>query len=141
MVSAAKRDCEFIADLAAEGPALRKSNMMGVRRLPTADQTWLPCDKFDVIPVADSSRLRQAERAFVDRLAWRSYLRATPVRCACGSREHRTCIGLRPCSFETLQLCPKGFLHKLGVSGRQSTFLSKVSVSPQRGVIAGIQFV
>jgi hypothetical protein len=101
VVSAAKRDRKFIADFAAECPALRKSNMMSVGRQPTAKQTWLPRDEFDVIPVADSSRLRQAERAFVDRLASCRNLRAMRVRRACRGQVRRTCVGLYSCGCET----------------------------------------
>jgi hypothetical protein len=66
MVSAAKRDGEFIADLAAKCSALRKPNMMGVRRPPIANQTWLLCNEFDVIAVTNSSRLRYPEDALVN---------------------------------------------------------------------------
>ena len=96
VVSAAKRDSEFIADFAAECSALRKSNMMRVGRQPTANQTWLQCDEFNVIPVADPSRLRQAERAFVNRLTSRRNLPAVRVRRACRSQMRRTCAGLHP---------------------------------------------
>ena len=38
MVSSAQRDGELVADLAAERPALREAQMMGIRRLPAADR-------------------------------------------------------------------------------------------------------
>ena len=45
MVDAAERDRELVADLLAHGARLRKLQMMGVGRRPTADQTGLGCDK------------------------------------------------------------------------------------------------
>ena len=42
MVPPAQRDREFVTDLAAERPVLRKAQMMGVTRMTSADQAGLP---------------------------------------------------------------------------------------------------
>jgi hypothetical protein len=41
MVAAAEWDGEFVADLAAERPALREAQMVSITRLPAADQARL----------------------------------------------------------------------------------------------------
>ena len=48
---------ELIAGLAPERPGLRKSQVVGVRRLPAANQARLLGNRFDVIPVPNSARL------------------------------------------------------------------------------------
>ena len=61
MMAAAERHGELIARLAAESAALRKAQMMGVARLPAADQARLAGDKSDVVAVADTPRLRMGQ--------------------------------------------------------------------------------
>ncbi len=62
-----KRHGELVADLAAERPALREAQVVRVRRLAAADQARLLGDESDMVAVADPPRLRQGERALVDR--------------------------------------------------------------------------
>jgi hypothetical protein len=83
MVPAAQRDCELIADLKTDGPRLRKTQMMRIGGLPSADQTWLRSDEFQVGLVAQSLGFGDGELAFVDfarnqvcrrqRRWWRNY--------------------------------------------------------------------
>ena len=42
MMGAAERDCELIADPAAQSARLHKSQVMGVATLPSADEARLP---------------------------------------------------------------------------------------------------
>ena len=75
MMSAAERNCVLIADLATERPALRKSEMVSIRRLSAANQTRMPGDKFDVISVTNLAGLRYDQHALVDRAG------APPILC------------------------------------------------------------
>ena len=68
MMAAAQRHCELIADFATERPALRKAQVVGVARLPAADQTSLVRHKPHVLAVANAARLRQRQRALFDAL-------------------------------------------------------------------------
>ena len=58
VVPAAKRDRELIAHLTAQRPALDEANVVGVSRLAPADQTRMLSDKFNVLAIADLTRLR-----------------------------------------------------------------------------------
>ena len=58
VVPAAKRDRELIAHLTAQRPALDEANVVGVSRLAPADQTRMLSDKFNVLAIADPTRLR-----------------------------------------------------------------------------------
>ena len=60
MVPSTQGDGELVADLAAERPALRKAQVMGIRRLATTNQTRLLGHMSDVIPVSHPSWLRQS---------------------------------------------------------------------------------
>jgi hypothetical protein len=95
MVSAAERDGELVADLATERPALCEAEVVGVGRLPSADQAGLLRDVTEVIAVADTPRLGEGECGFVDAFAVSE--RALPftrgVFVCCDSA---TAIGLRP---------------------------------------------
>jgi hypothetical protein len=42
MMTAAKRNGEFVADFATQGGRLREPQMMRVRRLSSTDQAWTP---------------------------------------------------------------------------------------------------
>ena len=65
---------EFIADLAAECPALRKSQVVGIARLPTANQTRLLGYISEMLAVPHSARLRQSQRALINCLCSRQFL-------------------------------------------------------------------
>ena len=58
MVATAERDSELIADLATEGAALRKPEMVRVRGSSAADEGRVGGGKFDVIPIAKASRFQ-----------------------------------------------------------------------------------
>ena len=75
MVSAAQRDCELIADLKTDGPWLRKTQMMWIGGLPSADQTWLRSDEFQVGLVTQSLGFSDGELTFVD-FAWNQVCRS-----------------------------------------------------------------
>ena len=66
MMSSTERDSELIADLAAECRRLRKAQMVGIGRAAAADQTRLLGNRFDMLPVANPTRRRQCQYAFVD---------------------------------------------------------------------------
>jgi hypothetical protein len=57
MMSSTQGDSEFIADLAAECPALRESQVVGITRLATTNQTRLFGHMSDVFAVANPARL------------------------------------------------------------------------------------
>jgi hypothetical protein len=52
VMASAEWHCELIADFKADGSRLNKPQMMRIARLPTADQTRLRGDKFQVDLVA-----------------------------------------------------------------------------------------
>jgi hypothetical protein len=67
MVTAAERNSELIADLAANCPALHKLEMMGICRPSPADQARMLGDRSDVIPVTRPTGFGHGKHAFVDR--------------------------------------------------------------------------
>jgi len=58
MVAPTQWNGEFVADLAANGPVLRETQVMGVRGPSAADQTRLLSHKFNVVLVTAATRLR-----------------------------------------------------------------------------------
>ena len=66
MVAATQGNSELVADLAAERPALAKTQMMGIARLATANQARLLGDVPDVVAVPNPARLRQCQNGLVD---------------------------------------------------------------------------
>ena len=58
MMTAAERDCKFIADLATERPALCKAQVMWIRRAATANQASLLGNVSDVLAIPYSAGLR-----------------------------------------------------------------------------------
>ena len=66
MMSAAERDCELIADPAAQGLGLHKSQVMGVGRLPPAQKARLRRHELQMGAIAIAARLAQRKSAFVD---------------------------------------------------------------------------
>jgi hypothetical protein len=69
VVPAAQGDRELIAHLASECSALCKSEVVRVGRTPAANQAGMSCDKFHVLPIADSTRVWMTGSALFDRLA------------------------------------------------------------------------
>ena len=66
MMRPAKRDSIFVADLLAEPPRLRKTQMVRVAGLAAADQARLYCHKAQVLFVSQPFGFGQGEHAFVD---------------------------------------------------------------------------
>jgi hypothetical protein len=58
MVPSTQRNRELIADLATERPALRKTQVMGIRRAAVANQARLLGHEPDVVPITNPARLR-----------------------------------------------------------------------------------
>ena len=66
VMQSAERHGEFVAHPAAECGALGKSEMMRVRRSPTAEEARLQGHEFEVIAVAVAPRLAQGQIGLVD---------------------------------------------------------------------------
>src|SRR6516162_2837156 len=66
VVGAAERDCELIADLAAERARLREAQVMRVGWLARAEQAWQRGDVAQVLLVAVAPRDADGEHALVD---------------------------------------------------------------------------
>jgi hypothetical protein len=82
VMTAAKRDGKLIAYFEADRFWLRKTQVVGIGRLSSADETWLCSDEFQVRLVTQSFRFADRELTFVDWLSgriddswhkWRSY--------------------------------------------------------------------
>jgi hypothetical protein len=69
VMPAAQGDRELITYLASECSALCKSEVVRVGRTPAANQAGMTCDKFHMLPIADSTRLLMTTSALFDRLA------------------------------------------------------------------------
>ena len=81
MMAAAQRHDELIADLAAEGAALREAQMMGICRPAAANQARLFGHELDVFLVAKAARLGMGQSALVD---------AVGNSCLVGPRDRRS---------------------------------------------------
>jgi hypothetical protein len=66
MVTATKRDGEFIANFARQRPTLSEAKVVCVGRTPAADQARLLGNKLDMLAIADPARLGKVQLAFVD---------------------------------------------------------------------------
>src|ERR1700733_10132783 len=66
MVGAAKGNCELVADPAAQRTWLGKSQMVGVRRSSSAEQTRLRRDELKMRAIAVAARFAVCKGAFVD---------------------------------------------------------------------------
>ena len=67
VMTAAERNYEFIADLAAECPALGEPEMMRIRRPPAADETRMLGDGSDMIAVTQAARFGHRQGALINR--------------------------------------------------------------------------
>ena len=65
MVGAAERHRELIADPAAQGPRLHESEVMGVARLPPAQEARLRRHELQMGAIAVTARFAQVEGGFV----------------------------------------------------------------------------
>jgi len=68
VMAPAQRYRELIADLATDRSALRKAQMVGIRRATTANQARLFGYIFYVIAVTNPARLRQRQHVLIDYL-------------------------------------------------------------------------
>ena len=66
VVSPAQRDGKFITHFATQRAALRKAQVMRIRRSATANQTGLLGHISDVLPVANPPQLWHRQHALVD---------------------------------------------------------------------------
>ena len=135
MMSPAQRHREFIADLAPERATLHEAQVMCVRWQTAANQTRLLGNRFDVVPIANSPRLRSRQCSLVDphglqRLLCRTWV--DPVR----SRwlgKHICGMGGKPCQSRF-----EGFLAALSLCRRHTVLGAQVSVCPTRRVITRV---
>ena len=122
MVPSTQGDGELIADLAAERPALREAQVMGICGLATANQARLFGHMSDVVAVSHPARLRQRQHAFIDSLRSRPVFRLRR-RGAMRGRELRNfpcplwlvCVRRREARKSRLE----GLLHAQGIRRRQ----------------------
>ena len=68
VMSTAQWDCELITHLASKCSALCKSEVVRIGRMPTTNQTGMSCDRFHMLSIAHSSRLRMGRTALFDPL-------------------------------------------------------------------------
>ena len=89
VMSTAQWDRELITHLSSECSALCKSEVVRIGRMPAANQTRMSCDKFDMLSIADSTRLGMGRTAFFDPLDNGSFgwLQSIPVKGRCGLRK------------------------------------------------------
>jgi hypothetical protein len=66
VMASAKRHCELIADFQAYAARLRKSQMMRVARLSSADKTRLRCDELEMRFITQPLGLGNGELALID---------------------------------------------------------------------------
>jgi hypothetical protein len=83
MMPSTQRHGEFIADLAAECPALRESQVVGIARLPTANQTRLLGYITEMLAVPHSARLGQSQCALINCLYSRQFRRPSQMWITC----------------------------------------------------------
>jgi hypothetical protein len=67
MMPPAERDCELVADPAAEGAVPRKAQMMDITWLTSADQTSLLGDEAYMLAIANAPRFGMRQYGLVDR--------------------------------------------------------------------------
>ena len=61
MMCPAERHRELVADLAPERTRLREAQMVGIRRAPAANQTWLLDHVTHVLPVTNAALFRKRQ--------------------------------------------------------------------------------
>ena len=139
MVTSTQGNRELVADLPAKGAALRKSQVMRIRRTSPTDEARLFGDEPEMLPVANATRLLKRECALVDRLG------AGRAFCfggwACqGTGRIATCrVMLR----EARQLRLKCVFHAPGIGRRQTVLGAEFVVSPRRRIVGrsdGLEF-
>src|SRR5690242_10093680 len=74
---------ELIAHSSPQRGPLCEPQMMGVARRAAAQQAGLRRNELNVVSVAMTPRLREMQRAFVDRIVFRSPPPRSPAGCFC----------------------------------------------------------
>ena len=69
MVAATQGNDKFIAHLSPQRPSLRKTQVVGIRRAPAANQARLLSHIADVVAVPNATRLWQRQRGFINCLS------------------------------------------------------------------------
>ena len=69
MMGTAERDCELVANLAAERLGLGEADVMGVGRGGATENARLRCDVAEMVLVAEAAGFAEGERALVDPVA------------------------------------------------------------------------
>jgi hypothetical protein len=142
VVPTAQRNGELIADFAAESARLGKAHMVGIARRPPANQTWLPGNESDVLPITDAPWFGKGQNRLVDPLRLLSPFSFAPMLLLRGSfgalcdemRRHGTAASaaryLLPAILrgEGRELGLKSFLHRLSINR------SKIALGPQIAV-------
>jgi hypothetical protein len=130
VMPATQRDRELITDFAAECGALRRAQVMGIRGAPPTNKAWLLGNRFDMLPIANSTRRWEGQDAFVNNSGCAALFGSHQTR---GSALYRRSINRIDC--EVCQPRPEGCLDALGVGYRQSVFVAKNPMSPTGGFI------
>ena len=128
----AQRYRELIAHLATERTGLHKTQMMRIRRTPTANQAGLFDDMPDMVAVTNATRFGEFKDALVD--LWCLLIQAL-IECS-GTAVSFCAIWRDDCEFGG-----ERFLHLLGVGCRQLVFCHQLSPRPQRGFISRAEAV
>src|SRR6516164_3182291 len=136
MMAPAQRNCELVADLAAERMILRKAQMMGIAWLPRADQTGLLSDKPHVLTVANTPGFGMGQHGFVDRRRWPGgpCLPLTSVR-------RVGVLRLAVVNGKAQQLGAKRLLDVFGVGCIEFVFLFEPPMRPFGGRVLAVDVV
>ncbi len=127
----AQRHRGLIANLATERTGLRKTQMMRIRRTPTANQEGLFDDMPDMIAVPNPAWFwkRQDALVYLRQLLGQALIIEPGIGFFCAFwRDH--------CQF-----CGECFLHLLRIGCRQLIFRHQPSLCPQRGFISRVKAV
>jgi hypothetical protein len=137
MMAAAERHSEFIADLTAKRRRLRESEMVGICWASATNEASPFGDELDMLAVANATRPRQNQHAFVDSSGSSSL--ASFCRTVFGFMRSLQFVCLVWGKSRNLQLeCP---LNVLGVGLRQRVFDAHDPVSPTCGLIDRVEVI
>ena len=143
MMTATERYGELIADLAAECRRLRKSEMVGICRTSATDETRLHGDKFEVIAISNTPRLRVHEDCLVNRLSGGSSFAAAG---GLGMGRLSIWFWLGDFSFGAMngkaeKLGAKRLLDVLGIGRIERILSSHPPVRPSGGIVLAANLV
>jgi hypothetical protein len=129
----AQRHREFIARLATERSRLCKTQMMRIRRMPTADQAGLFDDMPDMVAVTNPARLRKYQDTLVN---LRRFLSQAPI-----IEPESNVISFCAYWRDHCEFGGERFLHLLGVGCGQLVLCRQLSLRPQRSFISRAETV